>query len=174
MQCTLFFYAKPVTKFGGSQVQQYSYAQLSIINSRIVDNEYLPCGMFSYYNKGEATDCDGHYRSNLYLNNNTYGIGSYYPISYLTSKTDGIVQSGFLLSEFPERELGANVIGTEKDAVQNVPFMSCNSKEYGSYNMASKPRGNHRFLSNRTLANKYPYFQNMIKMARIMLVQIWL
>ena len=159
-------YAKPVTKFGGSQAAQYSYVQLSIINSRIVDNEYLPCGMFSFYNQGEATDCDGHYRSNLYLNNNTYGSGSYYPISYLTSKTDGIVQSGFLLSEFPEVDQVSNDVADErrfeKFACQNVPVQSSNSKDFGTYSSHLKPRGNHRFLSNRTLANKYPYFQNVV------------
>ena len=150
-------YAKPVTRFGGTVAEQYSYVDLDITSSRIIDNTYLPWSMFSFYNSGNATESDGHHRSHLYLNNNTYAYGPYYPLCYFTAEKDGIVHSPFLLSEFPEVECNAL---TEKQAVQNVPVVSRDSNEWASFFSADKPRGNHRFLSNRTLALKYPYFQN--------------
>lgn len=160
-------YAKPLVKFRESsmnnldQVNQYSYVDISITNSRIIENPHIPWSMFSYYNKGEAEYSDGHHRSRLYLNNNTYAFDSSQPVSFLTTTDKGIVHSGFLLSEFPESELAEGEDGTEKDAVQNVPVISRDNSVWASFLNANKPRKNHRFLSNRTLENKYPYFQNV-------------
>ena len=155
-------YAKPLTKFYGNSVVQHSYVDLNIESSRIIDAVILPWPMFSYYNDttGEMVS-DGHHRSNLHLNNNTYSFGDSRPTCFLSSDKNGIVSSGFLLSEYPERELGEGVIGTEKDAVQNIPVTCRDTNEWQSYVNCDDPRGNHRFLSNRTLANNYPYFQNV-------------
>ena len=154
-------YARPIVKFDGSREEQRSYVDLSITSSRIIDTFTLPWSNFSYYNGAGATDCDGHFRSRLYLNNNRYAFANSSPVCFLTTKEDGIVQSGFLLSEYPERELAEGEVGTEKDAVQNVPVISRDSTEFGGFISASAARKNHRFLSNRTLENKYPYFQNV-------------
>lgn len=160
-------YAKPITKFklSGSgnpvQLDQYSYVDLNITSSRIVDNNYLPWSMFSFYNKGEATTSDGHQRSHVYLNNNTYTYGNGYPLCYFVTEKDGILHSPFLLSEFPEVEYSGSDVWTEEKAIQNIPVICRDSNEWASFIDNNKPRRTHRFLSNRTLALKNPYFQNL-------------
>lgn len=158
-------YAKPITKFGGTQVEQWSYVDISITSSVIVDNENIPWSLFSYYNKGAAVKGDGHHRSRLYLNNNSYSSSNSFPLSYLATERDGVVQSSFVLSEVPEiqttSQSGTDEVFDEKTAIQNIPVISRDSVSGRGYGDPSKARGNHRFLSNRTLENKYPYFQNV-------------
>lgn len=158
-------YAKPITKFDGNTVAQYSYVDLSITNSRIIDSKYLTWSLFSFYNSGTAEYSDGHHRSRLYLCNNTYGFYDSIPVNYMSFKDEGIVHSGFLLSEFPEVDIITPNLNDktrmEKFANQNVPVICRDNGKWGSFSPAEKTYGNHRFLSNRTLANKYPYFQNV-------------
>ncbi len=148
-------YAKPVTKINGTKVDQYSYVNLNIVNSMIVENMYMPWSVFSFYNDGKnASDVtDGHNRSNLRLENITYATTNGRPVSFLTTTDNGAVHSGFLLSEYPESDTG--------NAYQNVPAVSRDSKEWASWASKTSNKVNHRFLSNRTLALRDPYFKKI-------------
>ncbi len=118
----------------------------------------------TYYNSGTATKTDGHHRSRVYLRNNKFSFPNSSPFSYNSYKTDGIVHSGFLLSELSEidmESLGENTVYTGNEVCPNIPVKSYDNDIWGSFSDASSSIGNHRFLSNRTLENKYPYFQNI-------------
>lgn len=143
-------YAKPLVKFTGTSAPR-DYVNLSITDSTICDYYYASVPMFVFENNSGGEKNWGHPNSCIILKNNSLHNGANQPIAHTCSVRNSAVYSGFMLPDY---------ISSEGNIAQNVSIVSEGNREWVGFPKDGHVH-NYRFLSYRTLANKYPLFQNI-------------
>ncbi|MDD6094341.1 MAG: hypothetical protein PUC29_01160 [Clostridia bacterium] len=143
-------YAKPIKNFRGV-VQERDHVQIYISDSDIGDYYYSPLPLFVFENYSNTEKSLGHLNSFVSLRNNSLHNGASCPISYVTSKRNDQVYSGFMLP---------HCISADGVKDTNVSILAEGNREWVGFTNENHVH-NYRFVSYRTLANKYPLFQNV-------------